>query len=1046
MTEMTETTETTNPNKPHDSNKYLMWIIVFGAVILRMILAMFDNLSHPSDMGTFRIWSYMLNELGLSGFYGDPRFTDYPPGYMYILGFLGMLRNLFNMELFGPLYGLVVKMPAILADAATIVLIYKIATEYDKNVEGENLKSLFPLGAALLYALNPAIIINSAVWGQVDSIHTLLLALSIYLITKEKMLPSVLIFSISFMVKPQSFMLAPIFLFMFYKYVFGIGRPKFNGKKLKQLLLFGLACVVLIVVMTLPFIDFGNLPPSLLDLPVLRQYIDTFGTYSFVTHNAYNFYALLGLNHHVSIHEVAFLGVTYNAVGMAFIVLITLASFIFLWRKHGTGSVFMVGAFLVIATFMLSARMHERYNFPALALLLISGVALRDKRIIWLYVGFSAAFFLNYVDVLMMSINNFNFSQVIYTARLFAVPAVLVFLWFIYILLTHFVKEPLFNFKFTMPAFAIKRKDLLICGAITLFYAIFAFTNLGNTQSVQTHYDGEVGRPVVVDFGSVTRISAMQFFSGPPHHQQFTIEFALDLNDWHGPMEVFIHNVFYWHYREFGYGHTRYARITPVSHRFRINEMAFRDETGELIPVTVLTANGHAMFDEQHLVPDVGRDYMHSTYFDEIYHPRTAYEFLHGLPVYEWTHPPLGKVIMAGGIAIFGMTPFGWRFTGTLLGVLMLPLMYIFAKKMFDSTFFAAFATFIFAFDFMHYAQTRLATIDTYVVFFILGMYLCMYIYTRMSFFEQPLVKTLLPLLVCGIFAGLAIASKWQGVYGVIGIAVIFFWTLFQRFREYCKTKDLNSIQRQKFWKYTVITLVSCVVLFIVIPLGIYILSYIPYWRTGDLYPNMAAIAALGDEMDFMQRLIYRLYPHSPFLAGVLNNQMSMFNYHAHDVIGATHPFSTPWWEWILNMRPIFLYFNHLGGDMAQAISSFGNPLVWWGGIAAFLYCVYAAIFRRDKTALFLVIAYLSQIVPWIPVTRITFIYHYFPNVLFIVLMITYAFKQIFQHKNKKPAMTFAIAVFALFMLFYPVLTGIPTSREFVATWLRWLPTWIIMA
>jgi len=1038
-----------NKSKLRDNNAFLMWIIVVVAVILRLTLALFDNLSHPSDMGTFRIWSAMLYELGFSGFYGDPRFTDYPPGYMYILGFLGTLRSFFNMDLFGVAYGVVVKTPAILADAATIVLIYKIAARHGINSKSDDesdaesgiagVSSLFPLAAALLYAFNPAIIINSAVWGQVDSIHTLLLALSVYLISKEKMLPSVLIFTVSFMVKPQSFMLAPIFLFMFYKYVFGTSRPKFNGKNFGRLLLYGLACVGLIVVLTLPFVDFGNLPAGLLELPVLRQYIDTFGTYSFVTHNAYNFYALLGLNHHVSIHETAFLGITYNAIGMGFIVLITLASLVLLWRKHDTGSIFLVGAFLVIATFMLSARMHERYNFPALALLLLSGVTLRDKRIIWLYVGFSAAFFLNYVDVLMMSINDFNFSQIIYTARLFSIPMVMLFGWFIYVILTLFVRRPLFSF--TLPT--IKGKDWLICGVITLFYAVFAFTNLGNMHSVQTHYEGEVGRPVVIDFGGVTRISTMQFFTGPPHYQRFNIEFALYLDDWHPPMDVFVNDVFYWHYRQFGYGHARFARITPTSYRFRFNEFAFRDETGALIPVTVLTANGRTLFDEQHLVPEVGRNYMHSAYFDEIYHPRTAYEFLHGLPVYEWTHPPLGKVIIAGGVGIFGMTPFGWRFAGALFGVLMLPLIYVFAKKMFDSSFWAGFATFIFAFDFMHYAQTRLATIDTYVVFFIMGMYLCMYLYTRGSFFEQPLPKTLLPLLFCGIFAGLAIASKWQGVYGVIGIAVIFFWTLFQRFREY-RAADHFTHERQKFWKYTAITCAACVAFFIVIPLGIYVLSYIPYWRTGDLYPNMAAIAAMGDEMDFLQRTIYRLYPHSPFLAGVVNNQMSMFNYHAHDVLGATHPFSAPWWQWILNMRPIFLYFNHLGGDMAQAISSFGNPLVWWGGIAALLYCVYAAIFRRDKIAVFLIIAYLAQILPWIPVTRITFIYHYFPNVPFLVLMITYAFKQIFLYK--KAAIAFAAAVFALFLLFYPVLTGIPTSREFAATWLRWLPTWIIMA
>ena len=60
---------------------------------------------------------------------------------------------------------------------------------------------------------------------------------------------------------------------------------------------------------------------------------------------------------------------------------------------------------------------------------------------------------------------------------------------------------------------------------------------------------------------------------------------------------------------------------------------------------------------------------MNSTYFDEIYHARTAYEHIHGIRPYENTHPPLGKILIGIRIRLFGMTPFGWRFIGTLLGV-----------------------------------------------------------------------------------------------------------------------------------------------------------------------------------------------------------------------------------------------------------------------------------------------------------------------------------------------------------------------------------------
>ena len=109
-----------------------------------------------------------------------------------------------------------------------------------------------------------------------------------------------------------------------------------------------------------------------------------------------------------------------------------------------------------------------------------------------------------------------------------------------------------------------------------------------------------------------------------------------------------------------------------------------------------------------------------SSYFDEIYHPRTALEHIEGVNPYETTHPPLGKIIIGLGIRLFGMTPFGWRFMGTLFGVVMLPILYVFLKNLFGKTVVAACGTTLFAAEFMHLTQTRIATIDTYGVFVIL--------------------------------------------------------------------------------------------------------------------------------------------------------------------------------------------------------------------------------------------------------------------------------------------------------------------------------------
>ena len=138
------------------------------------------------------------------------------------------------------------------------------------------------------------------------------------------------------------------------------------------------------------------------------------------------------------------------------------------------------------------------------------------------------------------------------------------------------------------------------------------------------------------------------------------------------------------------------------------------DEEGnlKLIPVKVVEqkyteVQGYGkpeyLFDEQDTVP-ISRTYMNGTYFDEVYFPRTAYEHIHGLKIYETTHPPMGKNFIALGIKIFGMNPFGWRFMGTLAGVLLVPIMYLFALKLFKKRFYAFIAAFLIMFDFMRLA------------------------------------------------------------------------------------------------------------------------------------------------------------------------------------------------------------------------------------------------------------------------------------------------------------------------------------------------------
>lgn len=392
---------------------------------------------------------------------------------------------------------------------------------------------------------------------------------------------------------------------------------------------------------------------------------------------------------------------------------------------------------------------------------------------------------------------------------------------------------------------------------------------------------------------------------------------------------------------------------------------------------------------------------MNSTYFDEIYYPRTGYEFVNGLDVFEKTHPPLGKVFMAASIYMLGMTPFAWRLPGTLFGILMIPLIYAFARKLLKSNNFALFAAFIFTFDFMLFSRTRLATIDTFITFFVLVMYFLMYCYIS-GIEKNSLRRSLIILALCGAATGLAVASKWQGIYGALGLPILFLPSLYKLY-----LRDKRQAKN---------TFAACFAFFIALPSLIYILSYIPFIK---------AVGGGG-------------------LRTIWENQVLMLRYHLIYVLGSEHPFASPWWSWPLIMRPLWQYQTIISSTVRQGMSSLGNPAVWWFGIFATGFAVYSLAKKRrhESDTAFLLIAYAANFLPWIFVTRLTFIYHYFPSVPFVVLLIALFFR----YHVKKEWLCFAYAgiVLALFVLFYPVLSGMPVSIEFVER-LRWLPGWVFV-
>lgn len=578
----------------------------------------------------------------------------------------------------------------------------------------------------------------------------------------------------------------------------------------------------------------------------------------------------------------------------------------------------------------------------------------------------------------------------------------------------------------------LDKKDFIIMAAMTAVYLVIALLNLGSLSVPESSWTpARQGESIVLDLGKEITTGKIFYYSGLGQSRPGEGKYRIQYKDSSGAfvplatIEKTSGSIFLWKYAVTPEVKARYIKLIVDAPGGTLNELAFfqKGSTTALDGIKILErdtgnqdeGNVENLFDEAYKV-DYKHTYLTGMIFDEIYHARTAYEYLHGMDIYEWTHPPLGKLLISIGIAVFGMVPFGWRIIGTLFGAAMIPIMYLFGRKLFNRKFYAFCTAFLMMFDFMHFGLSRIATIDVYGTFFVILMYYFMYDYFVNKSYVLGFKKSLAPLLLSGICFGLGAASKWIGLYAGGGLALLFFLTKYSEYRDY---RTMSASKKKAAWYddfiplYISRTFLYCVLFFVIIPAVIYVLSYVPGLLNGS-YENAGYI---------------------------LQNQASMLKYHSKDVLTATHPFSSYFWEWPLMARPLETYAgSDLPAGMSSTMTIMGNPAIWWVGIIAIALAISIAIRKRDRKMLVVFAAIAFQYLPWWGVTRIVFIYHFFSSVPFMILAIVYIIKELLEDypKLKYVVYSYLAVVMLLFIMFYPVLSGMEVSRGYVEHFLLW--------
>ena len=565
----------------------------------------------------------------------------------------------------------------------------------------------------------------------------------------------------------------------------------------------------------------------------------------------------------------------------------------------------------------------------------------------------------------------------------------------------------------------LNKKDWLTIVVLSIVFFSLAVWNLGLAQTPVTTWQTSQDKTFYIDLGEPANVGTVYFLV---KNGEADVQFATGSpGSWSESARSVNIPFKYYSWSEINVDTlTRYVQfeVQPKS-SIEMAEVAVLNSGGQRITIAAVNAENVSdpslshLVDEQNLV-ELPPTYMGETYFDEIYYVRSAEQYLHLQVPYEWTHPPLGKLIIASGIGVFGFNPFGWRIMGVIFATLMIPLIYVLGKKLLG-TWIGGFASaFLLTFDFMHFTMARISTVDTYVVFFSLASQLFFLLYLK-NVLKDGWKTPVLPLFLAILFFAFGFSTKWFVLYGFAGQLVLL---AALRLKEVSKLKKGLA---DKIYAFTDRPF-ALILGFLLLSVLIYFLTYIPDMLAGRS------------------------------LLEVINLQGSMYNYHA--TLMATHPFSSPWWTWPLMLKPLWLYVSTLPNNVTSTITLMGNPLGWWVGFACIITISVFALVKIVASAgkrliqnvglpsIFIITFFFFQWVPYMLISRVTFIYHFYLNVPFLSLAAAYFISKHWSNKwAKLAALAYFAGVVALFVLFYPVISGAPASNSFIDS-LKWLNGW----
>jgi dolichyl-phosphate-mannose--protein O-mannosyl transferase len=387
-------------------------------------------------------------------------------------------------------------------------------------------------------------------------------------------------------------------------------------------------------------------------------------------------------------------------------------------------------------------------------------------------------------------------------------------------------------------------------------------------------------------------------------------------------------------------------------------------------------------------------------FFDEVHYLPPARAILALSHPLNPEHPPLGKELIALGIALFGDNPLGWRIMPMLAGVLAL---LSFMRALWHATcsrFASLSGGVLLVLAFPIFVQARIAMLDIFMAAFtLLALWMC-----AGACREQETARWRLA--IAGAALGCAMAAKWNAIplamLPGLGFLVV-------RLR----TVGWQALTARRSAPIAGMTLPEAALWLGMLPLATYALCYWPNF----LYARDAIEP--GGLIELHRRML------------ALQQQPL-----------ASHTYQSRWWQWVIDWRAIWYLYEPIDGAQ-RGVLLVGNPLVMLAGLPALVWCAWAGLRQRQLAELAVAVLYAVSLGLWIIAAKnVQFYYHYLLPSCFLVAALALALDRLWQRGQRILPLAVLAGSAALFVFFWPILTAAPLDGPKAFERWTWLDSW----